>query len=143
MSRNCADFINRCTKVNPKERLGYGGNTLALKTHPWFADFDWDELYTKRMDPPFVPMNRDNFVGSKASEPFGDEDTKEYRKCIKLLNTIEGQSQFDNFFYNIETMTVDNSGDEDDDAEMQDEETKDDREPDNLNKKKSGNCNQQ
>lgn len=32
-----------------------GGSFAALKAHPWFDNFSWDELYNKSMKPPYSP----------------------------------------------------------------------------------------
>lgn len=40
---------------SPEVRLG--GSYGALKSHEWFADFDWDMFFNKEMNPPFVPEN--------------------------------------------------------------------------------------
>lgn len=36
----------------PELRLG--GSYAALKAHPWFDNFDWDRLFNKELDKPFI-----------------------------------------------------------------------------------------
>ena len=43
---------------NPTQRLGYNGFE-EIKTHPWFKDIDWDQLYRKEIIPPFRPTVKD------------------------------------------------------------------------------------
>ena len=43
-------------------RIGYKNGTSELKQHPWFDDFDWDALATRRMQSQYVPdIHVDNF----------------------------------------------------------------------------------
>ena len=48
-------------KINAMKipELRLGGNYAALKAHPWFDQFDWDELYNKKLKPPHIPL-KDN-----------------------------------------------------------------------------------
>ena len=32
-----------------------GGSYAALKTNPWFDNFEWDALYNKTIQPPYIP----------------------------------------------------------------------------------------
>ena len=41
---------------NPARRLGGGVEDAAeVKQHPYFANIDWDALYHKQINPPFMP----------------------------------------------------------------------------------------
>lgn len=43
----------------------------AFKTHPWFADVEFDRLMEKEIQPPFVPdLNRTNFDVSHELDEF-------------------------------------------------------------------------
>ncbi|KAL4499727.1 hypothetical protein ABPG72_017267 [Tetrahymena utriculariae] len=46
-------LIDQLLSKVPELRLG--GSFAALKAHPWFDNFSWDELYNKTMKPPFIP----------------------------------------------------------------------------------------
>ena len=54
------DFVNRLLMRKPKLRLGYNGID-ELKKHPWMKDIDWEKLANKKIKPPFVPDNKENF----------------------------------------------------------------------------------
>ena len=56
-SKQAVLFINKCLRMNPKQRLGYAKGTEELKQHAWFKDFDWKALEQRRMIPPFRPIN--------------------------------------------------------------------------------------
>ena len=48
-NEKAADFVNKCLQRKPVNRIGYMKGTAELKSHPWFADFDWDALASRRM----------------------------------------------------------------------------------------------
>ena len=60
-SNNCIDFINRCLKRKVTNRLGYHFGIKELKTHPWFAKYDWKSLYNKTLEAPFIPKKEKNY----------------------------------------------------------------------------------
>ncbi|KRX11142.1 Protein kinase-like domain [Pseudocohnilembus persalinus] len=45
-------FIEQLLSKVPELRLG--GSYAALKANPWFDTFDWDKLYNKELEPPFI-----------------------------------------------------------------------------------------
>jgi serine/threonine protein kinase len=50
------DFIQRLLEIDPKYRLGFGPDGLKeIKSHPYFANIDWDLLVRKEIEPPFTP----------------------------------------------------------------------------------------
>ena len=60
-SQDAMDFINLLLQRKPKKRLGYNG-VKEIMEHSWMKDIDWDKLYLKKIDAPFVPnMNKENF----------------------------------------------------------------------------------
>ena len=47
--------------VNPAARLGAGPNGIQrIKSHPFFAEMDWDAVSRKQIEPPFQPKIKDN-----------------------------------------------------------------------------------
>jgi hypothetical protein len=41
----------------PEKRLGYGpGDAEDVKAHEFFAGVNWDDVYHKRIRPPYVPV---------------------------------------------------------------------------------------
>lgn len=55
---NCANFnFNYIGMLqrDPLQRLGYYG-AQEIKNHPFFASLNWDDVYYKRVNPPFKPV---------------------------------------------------------------------------------------
>ena len=48
------DLISKLLEKDPRQRLGYSGGD-EIMAHPWFNDINWEDLYDKRIQPPFVP----------------------------------------------------------------------------------------
>jgi cGMP-dependent protein kinase 1 len=49
-------LIEQLLSHNPEQR--HGGSFANLKTHPWFEDFNWNDLLMKndkKLEPPYVP----------------------------------------------------------------------------------------
>ena len=57
-STQASDFLNRLLEIEPKNRLGFQGNVDEVKNHPWLADFTWDELASKAMPAPYIPLQQ-------------------------------------------------------------------------------------
>ena len=55
-----ADFINRLLQRKPGKRLGAHGAS-EVKNHIWFKNYNWNDLYNKKLIAPFIPSNDDNF----------------------------------------------------------------------------------
>lgn len=55
-SPDCEDLVRRLLHRNPQERLGAVSGFNEIRDHPWFAEVDWDEVYTKLA---YVPIYSD------------------------------------------------------------------------------------
>jgi serum/glucocorticoid-regulated kinase 3 len=54
------DILSRLLIKEPKKRLGAGSSDAEeVKAHPFFVSINWDDLYHKRIEPPFNPGVRD------------------------------------------------------------------------------------
>lgn len=52
------DLLGKLLKKTPSVRLGSSqrGGVNAIKSHAFFRNLDWDDLYHKRIIPPIVPI---------------------------------------------------------------------------------------
>ena len=62
MTPECKDFIQRCLKKNPAERLGAQNGVQDIIGHPWFKGIDPDQLLRKETPMPddYKPELSDN-----------------------------------------------------------------------------------
>lgn len=104
-SLEAVDFINVLLQRKPSHRLGYNGMN-EVKNHPWFQDFNWEELLSKKMVSPFLPRYGDNFdkkycegkdqIGTETEERYNYYRKKEKYKTI-----------FDNYtFFRYDTESI-------------------------------------
>ncbi len=78
-SLECIDFINKLLLENPKERIGFV-NIEELKKHSFFNDFNWNDLFEKKINSPFPKIERNNiFLCNKA---------KKFQKRISINSNI-------------------------------------------------------
>ncbi len=49
------DLLEKLMEKDPKKRLGAKNDAEEVKTHPWFAGVDWQQMLDKRVKPPYVP----------------------------------------------------------------------------------------
>ena len=54
------DFINKCLKKDPMERLGSEGGLKEILNHPWFGEFDYDTMLKKEYEAEYKPKLSDN-----------------------------------------------------------------------------------
>jgi serine/threonine protein kinase len=74
-------FLSALLERDPARRLGNrpgDEDVEAVKAHAFFAPIDWDDLYTRRVPPPWRPAVRgdradtSNFDREFTNEPVGD-----------------------------------------------------------------------
>lgn len=59
MSSEARDLISGLCTVDTSKRLGnIQGGASAVKSHPWFRNIDWDQLYYRKINGPIVPHLR-------------------------------------------------------------------------------------
>lgn len=54
MIYNIFDSYPQLIQRKPANRLGFNGPG-EVKTHPWFKGFNWQKMYRKEMESPFIP----------------------------------------------------------------------------------------
>lgn len=56
LSEAVVDLMKKLLIKNPDQRLGSGPNGFEdIKGHPFFKGMKWDDLYNKKIKPPFIP----------------------------------------------------------------------------------------
>ena len=56
LSADAVDLLQKFFVKDPEKRLGSGEHGLNnIKSHPFFAEIDWDSLLHKKIKPPFIP----------------------------------------------------------------------------------------
>ena len=96
-SNNCADFINDLLQRKKEKRLGFNG-IHELKEHPWFKNFNWNDLINKKMEPNWKPPYAENYYHNFKEEDNIGEETDLYYKEIK--NREDYQKCFADYTFN-------------------------------------------
>ena len=57
MSDNAKDLLTKLFHKSPDKRLGAPpGGAKAIKEHPFFSMVNWQALLNKQINPPFLPV---------------------------------------------------------------------------------------
>ncbi|CAI2369649.1 unnamed protein product [Moneuplotes crassus] len=57
LSDEAKDLLSKLLTKDPDKRLGSGVNDAQdVKSHPWFANISWDDIYNKGQKPPYTPQ---------------------------------------------------------------------------------------
>lgn len=68
-------IIKRLCRQSANERLGYQKNGIKdIKSHAWYADFEWEKLQNNKMQAPLVRHVKDNTDLSNFDEYPRDRD---------------------------------------------------------------------
>lgn len=96
-SEAAADFINRLLQRKPKNRLGLKGASEAIE-HPWFKNFEWNDLYNKKLESPFKHTISEPWDPKyiNAPEKLGLETKERYEMYVQSENY---KISFKNYFY--------------------------------------------
>ena len=118
-SNETADFINRLIQRKPANRLGKDSINEVID-HPWFDEFDWENVYKKKLKAPYIPKLGDNFDKKYClqSNKIGTDTMERYKKimmdenyklifrqfnCNRIPEELKGNSskKTNENFYNI------------------------------------------
>ena len=69
----------------PMLRLGYNGIN-EIKEHPWLKYYPWKDLYSKKLESPFIPKNQENFDKKYCQGPdkIGNDTLERYQNYYKV-----------------------------------------------------------
>lgn len=92
-------------KKDPTQRMGTVNGASEIKNHPWFEGINWNALYHKKYEAPFVPK-----IGTDADLTHFDPEFTEIpivsmsENENKMMDVIN-QQQFAGFSYNVDSNT--------------------------------------
>ena len=88
MDEDAKDLINQLLVREPKKRLGYGPNGAEkIKKHPFFEGVNWDDVWNKKVEPPFVPELDDEMDLRYFDSQFTDEPLESFTKNMRARET--------------------------------------------------------
>ena len=90
-SYESVDFINKCLRRKHTKRLGYNNGVAELKQHQWFYNYNWEELYTKKIKAPFIPKKGGNYDKKycEAVEKITETTFERYQTYLNKKNFAE------------------------------------------------------
>lgn len=92
-TNECRDLLEQLLKRDVPDRLGCrGGGPEEVKSHPFFNDIDWHQVYLRKYPPPLIPPRGE--VNAADAFDIGNFDEDE-TKGIKL--TEADQELYKNF----------------------------------------------
>jgi len=78
VSKDVQDFISRLLIKDPKERLGSGKKDVEeLKNHHWFRSLNWEDVFARKIEPPYKPNVKSDTDTSNFSSQFTKQSTKD------------------------------------------------------------------
>ncbi|KAH9997841.1 hypothetical protein BJV77DRAFT_1137197 [Russula vinacea] len=96
MPRDAVSILQKLLTRDPARRLGSGkGDAEEIKKHPFFKDVNFDDIFNKRVPPPYFPT----INGSADTSNFDEEFTKEQPTLTPVHGqlTARDQSEFNGF----------------------------------------------
>ncbi|KIY49586.1 putative serine/threonine protein kinase [Fistulina hepatica ATCC 64428] len=82
-------FVKGLLTRNPKNRLGAHRDAVELKEHPFFKTIDFQQLYLRRVTPPFIPIVEDDESTTNFDPEFTTADISE------ILGVSDDESEYD------------------------------------------------
>ncbi|ODQ52114.1 hypothetical protein SAICODRAFT_58541 [Saitoella complicata NRRL Y-17804] len=98
MPRDSVSILQKLLTREPERRLGSGeGDAADVMAHPYFRNINWDDMYNKRVPPPFCPT----LQSATDTSNFDTEFTREVPVLtpVQSVLTQANQEQFRGFSY--------------------------------------------
>ena len=83
VSENIKNLIKRLLTKKLEERLGYNKGYEEIKNHPFFKDFNFDDLLEKKIESPYKPNKKDIESNKIIKEKYTFEDLIKYGMAKK------------------------------------------------------------
>ncbi|KNC53425.1 AGC/AKT protein kinase [Thecamonas trahens ATCC 50062] len=97
-SDNAASLLLGLMEKDPSQRLG-SNSVEDIKSHPFFACYDWDALYNRQIEPPFKPNVADASSTANVDEEFLNMSVADTLVEPSELSSVVQGSAFDGFSY--------------------------------------------
>jgi serine/threonine protein kinase len=92
------EFFKRIFEVNPKKRIGSNG-AEEIKNHPLFSNIIWEDIYNKKVKPPFMPrISRPDETRYIHSEFLEEHPSDSIRTCDSL-QSVDDKFKGNSFDY--------------------------------------------
>jgi len=102
-SKKLQDLLVGLLDKNPETRLGSqsAGGTEGIKSHPFLADVDWDQVYEKSwMKAPLKPKTKNPWDTKNIDGVFLNEQIKPTPESESININLLQKMHFENFSYN-------------------------------------------
>ena len=102
LNEDAIDLISKLLVFEPKKRLGYGKDgTENIKNHPFFEEINWDDIWNKKIVPPFKPELEDELDLKYFDSQFTNEPVESFSKNPR---SREVSYEYKNFTYVTESV---------------------------------------
>ena len=102
LNEDAIDLISKLLVFEPKKRLGYGKDgTENIKNHPFFEEINWDDIWNKKIVPPFKPELEDELDLKYFDSQFTNEPVESFSKNPR---SREVSYEYNNFTYVTESV---------------------------------------
>ena len=102
LNEDARDLISQLLIIDPKKRLGSGkGGVDKIKKHPFFEEINWDDIWNKKIIPPFEPDLEDELDLKYFDSQFTSEPLESFTKNPR---SRESSYEYNNFSYMTESV---------------------------------------
>lgn len=70
-----------------------------VKDHVWFKGYNWDDLYQRKIQSPFLPPNEDNFDAKYTNSDWKDNNEEQMRQNSLLLRRNSVQALYNGYYH--------------------------------------------
>ena len=104
VSSEAIDLMVSLLKKNPKDRLG-SKSKEEVRNHPFFRGINWDNVLTRKLDPPFKEEDQDD-IDLKRKIKINDRDYTEANKTVMRIKdfTFTRESELETELKNHNTL---------------------------------------
>ena len=101
MNKDAISFIKQLLVINPNERLGSGQNgSENVKNHPYFKGVNWEDVWDKKIKPPFIPKLKNDTDLKYFDSIFTEEPLNNPQRKITIRDRDrEPSNEYNGFSY--------------------------------------------